>query len=65
MMMCTALGIARSSFYRWLKRKQAGPANRDTQHQGLVAAVKAKVKATKRMARRQALRVLLNLDPPM
>ena len=61
-MMCTALGIAYASFYRWLKRKDSGPAQRDTRHQELVAAVKAKVKATKGMAGRQALTMLLNDD---
>src|SRR5699024_9288015 len=48
-MMCTVLGIARASFYRWLQRKDAGPTKRRARHQDLVAAVKAKVKATKGM----------------
>jgi len=61
-MMCTVLGIARASFYRWLQRKDAGPTKRRARHQELVAAVKAKVKATKGMAGRQALTVLLNED---
>ena len=62
MMMCKVLGIARASFYRWLKRRDAGPTKRHTRHQELVAAVKAKVKATRGMAGRQALTVLLNED---
>lgn len=61
-MMCKVLGIARASFYRWLQRKNAGPTQRHTRHQELVTAVKAKVKATKGMAGRQALTVLLNED---
>ncbi|SMX66618.1 Transposase [Brevibacterium iodinum ATCC 49514] len=39
-MMCTVLGIARASFYRWLSRTKAGPTQRDTRHQELVAAIK-------------------------
>ncbi|WP_249203913.1 IS3 family transposase [Brevibacterium sp. SMBL_HHYL_HB1] len=61
-MMCKALGVVRASFYRWLKRKEAGPTQRDARHQELVAVIKAKVKATKGMAGRQALTVLLNDD---
>jgi putative transposase len=61
-MMCKALGVVRASFYRWLKRKEAGPTQRDARHQELVAVIKAKVKATKGMAGRQALTVLLNVD---
>ena len=61
-MMCKVLGIARASFYRWLDRKDAGPTQREMRHQELVEAVKAKVAATKGMAGRKALTVLLNDD---
>ena len=60
--MCKVLGIARASFYRWLKRKDAGLTKRDQRHQEPVAAVKAKAKKTKGMVGRQALTALLNYD---